>query len=97
MTSTLHIEHAISDLATWSSAFERFAPMREKAGVLSHRVQQPIDDPQYIVIDLDFATVAQAKSFLAFLHDEVWSSARHSPALAGRPQTRILRPIGATG
>ncbi len=89
---TLHIEHPISDYATWREAFDRFADLREKSGVLGHRVQLPVDDPRYIVIDLDFATTSEAESFRTFLTTKVWPSQQNSPALAGAPQTRILAP-----
>jgi hypothetical protein len=43
-----------------------------------------------VVIDLDFETVGEAEKFLGFLHAKVWSSGDSAPALAGKPQTRIL-------
>jgi hypothetical protein len=52
--ATLHIEHPISDLQTWLGAFNRFEGAREKAGVRSHRVHQPVDDDKYIYVALDF-------------------------------------------
>ena len=88
--TTLHIEHAIVDFALWSSAFDRFAEFREKAGVRAQRIQQPVDDPQYVVIDLDFDTAAEAEKFLAFLRDKIWTSPENAPALVGAPQTKIL-------
>jgi hypothetical protein len=90
---TLHIEHAIIDFDLWKLAFDRFAELRKEAGVLRHRVQQPIDDPKYVVIDLDFDTTEAAEGFRAFLHEKVWSSPEDSPALAGRPQTKILESV----
>jgi len=90
---TLHIEHAITDLATWSAAFDRFSDARIEAGVLAHRVLRPLDDPHYVVIDLDFATAAQAESFRDFLTTRVWASRDSSPALAGTPTTRILETV----
>jgi hypothetical protein len=89
---TLHIEHAISDFETWKTAFARFAPARAGAGVLRHRVSRPVDDPCYVVVDLDFTTADEARRFLAFLHANVWSAPSSAPALAGAPQTRILEP-----
>jgi hypothetical protein len=83
----------IVDFELWKTTFDRFAELREQSGVLRHRVQQPIDDPRYIVIDLDFATTDEAQRFLAFLHERVWSSRENAPALAGRPQTKILEPV----
>ena len=88
--TTLHIEHPITSLEVWSAAFERFAATRAQFGVRAQRVQHPVDDLNYIVVDLDFETAAEASVFLAFLHDRVWSSADSAPALAGTPQTRIL-------
>lgn len=88
--STLHIEHPITDFAVWKTAFDRFAPAREEAGVLRHRVQRPVDDPAYVVVDLDFGTAEQAERFLGFLRTRVWSSPGNAPALVGEPRTRIL-------
>ncbi len=90
--TTLHIEHAITDFATWQTAFDQFAVARTRAGVRGQRVQQPIDDDHYVVIDLDFDTVELARSFLAFLQEHVWSTPAAAPALVGAPRTAILRP-----
>jgi hypothetical protein len=93
--ATLHIEHPITDFATWQAAFDRFADHRTRAGVRGQRVAQPVDDDHYVVIDLDFDTVEQAQNFLAFLQTTVWSSASASPALAGGPRTAILETVPA--
>jgi hypothetical protein len=90
---TLHIEHAIADFEIWAAAFDRFAEMRTRSGVLGHRIQRPVDDPRYVVIDLDFGTTGEAERFLEFLRQEVWSSPENAPALAGTPQTRILESV----
>jgi hypothetical protein len=88
---TLHIEHAISDFEVWQQAFKRFDVARQQAGVRSHEVRRPVDDAQYVVIDLDFDTVEQAERFRKFLHENVWSSSANSPALVGPPETKILQ------
>ena len=93
--TTLHIEHAISDFDQWLTAFQRFADARAQAGVRAHRVQRPVDDPNYVVIDLDFDTVDDAQRFLGFLQTKVWSSPQNAPALVGAPQTRILQSAPA--
>lgn len=89
----LHIEHAITDLATWKAAFDRFAEARASAGVHAHRIARPVDDDAYIVVELDFAEVAAAEGFLSFLRANVWSSRDASPGLAGEPQARILTEV----
>jgi hypothetical protein len=91
---TLHIEHGITDYATWRAAFDRFDGVRRAAGVRGHRLQQPVDDPRYVVIDLEFDTVDQADRFLQFLQTKVWSVPANSPALTGSPQAKILATAG---
>lgn len=89
--TTLHIEHPITDFDQWTTAFERFAAARAQAGVRAHRVLRPVDDPAYVLVDLDFDDTLAAEAFLDFLRTRVWSSPQASPALAGTPVTRILR------
>ena len=94
---TLHIEHAISDFATWSEAFERFAGARDGAGVRDARIHRPIDDPDYVVVDLDFDTDDQAAAFQRILETTVWSDPANSPALVGTPRARIFEPVIVRG
>jgi hypothetical protein len=94
--ATLHIEHAISDLATWLGAFSAFTEARREAGVRSERIQQPVDDPHYIVVDLEFDSVAKAEAFRNFLQEVVWASPENAPALEGAPQTMILEQVRST-
>jgi len=87
---TLRIEHAIHDYDSWQRAFDGFAGARAKAGVRRYAIRQPADDPMFLTLDLEFDTAGQAEAFASFLHRHVWSSPESSPALAGRPQTRVL-------
>jgi hypothetical protein len=76
----------------WNTTFQRFTELRQQAGVLQHRILQPIDDPRYVVIDLDFETTTKAEAFLEFLQTKVWASSENAPALVGTPHTKILEP-----
>jgi hypothetical protein len=89
---TLSIEHAITDLATWKAAFERFADARTQGGVLADRIRRPVGDSSHLVIELDFETKDNAEAFRQFLVNEVWSNPDASPALAGAPTARVLEP-----
>lgn len=93
--ATLHIEHPVTDFGTWKAAFDRFAELRQKSGVREHRIQQPVDDTRYVVIDMDFQTVGEAERFLDFLRTTVWAAPGNAPALAGTPHAKILRPADA--
>jgi hypothetical protein len=90
---TLHIEHGIIDFDLWKTAFNRFADLRGQSGVVAHRVQRPINDPHYIIVDLEFETTDRARAFAEILHEKVWSSRENAPALVGTPQTRILETV----
>lgn len=87
---TLHIEHPITDFATWKAAFDRFAELRATSGVLRQDVRRPVDDPRFVVIDLEFGTTVEAQRFLELLRTTVWSSRERAPALVGTPRTTIL-------
>lgn len=87
---TLLIEHAVNDFETWRMAFGRFAERRKEGGVLQERIVQPVDDPCYVIIDLEFATLEEAGRFKRFLETQVWSTPANSPALVGTPHARIV-------
>ncbi|GAB3399020.1 hypothetical protein [Flindersiella endophytica] len=90
---TLHIEHEITDYATWKQAFDSFADVRRHSGVLAHRIRRPQGNEQYVLIDLDFGTGEEASKFLDFLVNNVWSTPANAPALVGAPQTSMLELI----
>jgi hypothetical protein len=89
---TLHIEHPIRDFDTWKAAFERDPIGRQRSGVRHHRILRPIDDTNYVMIDLDFDSTREAEAVLAALR-EVWQSPAAAPALGGSPQTRIVEVV----
>lgn len=93
--ATLHIEHAITDVQTWTAAFDRFAPRRAAAGVTATRIHRPVDDDHYVVVQLDFSTCGQAAAFRQFLEAQVWSTPANSPGLAGSPRAVVLESVGA--
>ncbi len=87
----LHIEHPITDFETWVAAFDLFSDARREAGVRSHRVLRPVDDPCYIVVELEFDTDDAALAFRHFLQTVVWAVPENAPALAGDPKAVVLR------
>jgi len=89
----LQIEHPVSDFDTWKGAFNRFADFRQQAGVRRYRVLRPTDDPNYVIIELEFDSSSEAEAFLAALRRNVWSSREAAPALRGEPQTRIVEAV----
>ena len=91
---TLQIEHGIKDFSLWKSAFDRDPVNRAASGVTAHRISRPVDDPHYVVVELDLGTREQAEALLASLQQKVWNSPAAAPALQGAPKTRILESAG---
>lgn len=94
---TLQIEHGVKDFEMWSGAYGADPLGRAGSGVLAERIYRPVDDEHYVVLDLDFATRAEAAEFLDRLRSNVWSTPSASPALASGPKTRIVELVNGTG
>lgn len=93
--TTLRIEHAIYDYDQWKEAFDSYAKVRADAGVRGHAIRRPLEDPKYLMLDLEFDTADAATGFAQFLEQRIWSSPDSAPALAGVPRTRILELVGS--
>ncbi|HEX9067714.1 MAG TPA: hypothetical protein VF807_03010 [Ktedonobacterales bacterium] len=87
MTS-LRIEHPVSDFAAWKRTFDSYAERRQTGGVHSYQVLRLADDPNFVLIDLTFASRAAAEAFLDFLRG-IWQSSAAGQVLSGAPQVRI--------
>jgi hypothetical protein len=92
--TTLHIEHAVSDFTAWKAVFDQFADARMEHKVRRYAVSRPVDDPNFVMIRLDFDTRPEAEAFLDFLRG-VWSSAQAADVLGSTPQTRITETVEA--
>jgi hypothetical protein len=89
---TLQLEHAVKDFALWKAAFDRDPIDRRALGVRRHRVLRPLDDPNYVVVELEFDTTAEAQTCAVALR-ELWSSRQAAPALIGAPCVRIVDAV----
>ncbi len=87
--TTVHIEHPISDFATWKTAFDRAAPLRAASRVRAYAIHRPVDDPAYVIIQLDFDTKDDATAFAEKLR-QLWTDRAVTPALRGTPTIRFL-------
>jgi hypothetical protein len=89
---TLQLEHAIKDFTMWKAAFDRDPIDRRSLGVRRHRVSRPLDDPNYVLVELDFDTAGEADACHAALR-QLWSSRQAAPALAGAPRVSIVEVV----
>lgn len=89
---TLQLEHAIKDFEMWKAAFDRDPIDRRGLGVRRHRVFRPVDDPNYVMVELEFDTASEAEACRVAL-GELWSAGQSAPALAGTPRVRIVEAV----
>ena len=88
--SILRIEHPVPDYDAWKRAFDSDPVGREKSGVRRYQVLRPIDDPNYVMIDLELDTPSDAEALLAALR-VAWD--RVQGTIMSNPQTRIVEPV----
>jgi hypothetical protein len=86
----LRIEHPVPDYHGWKKAFDSDPVGREKSGVRRYQVLRPIDDPNYVMIDLEFDTPSQAEALLAAMR-VVWG--RVEGTIMMNPQARIVEAV----
>jgi len=86
----VQIEHG-GDYAAWKAIFDedRTPVSRKASGVLRHRIARRVDDPNYVIVDLEFADMAAAETFRDAIQG-LWDSRPDSPGLAGRLVLRIV-------
>lgn len=84
----LRIEHPVNDFAAWKRTFDSYAERRQAGGVRSYQVLRLTDDPNFVLIDLAFASQTASDAFLAFLRG-IWQSSAAAQVLGGAPQVRI--------
>ncbi len=86
----LHIEHPVPNYERWKQAFDSDPAGRKQAGVRRYEILRRTDDPNYVLIDLEFETVQEAEALLASMR-AVWS--RVQGTIMSNPQTRILELV----
>ena len=83
----LRIEHPVPNFESWKQAFDSDPVGREKSGVRRYQILRAIDDPNFVMIDLEFDTVQQAEALLAAMR-VVWG--RIEGTVMTNPKARIV-------
>ena len=89
----LRIEHTVPDYNNWKRAFDSDPINRKKMGVRHYRILRPIDNPNYVIIDLDFDSAQNAEALLAAMR-EVWKDVEGKIMM--NPQVRISEIVQNT-
>jgi len=86
----LRIEHPVPNYEGWKQAFDSDPVGREKSGVRRYQILRPIDNPSYVMIDLEFDTIDQAEALLAAMR-VVWG--RVEGKIMMNPQAQIVEAM----
>jgi hypothetical protein len=60
----VRIEHSVPNFDKWKQAFDRDPADRKGSGVRRYQVLRLKDDPNHVMIDLEFDRAAEAEAFL---------------------------------
>ena len=86
----LRMEHPVPDFNAWKKAFDSDPVGRQKSGVRRYWILRPIDDSQYVMIDLEFDTQREAEALLAAMR-VVWG--RVEGKIITNPKARIVEAV----
>ena len=87
----LRIEHPVADFDGWKKAFDTDPVGRKQAGVRSYQIMRPVDNPNYVMVDLLFETVKEAEALLAALR-VLWGRVKGT-VVQEEPTTRIIEQV----
>jgi hypothetical protein len=84
---TLRIEHSVPNYDAWKRAFDSDPADRKGHGVSSYQISRSVEDPLYVMIDLEFDTHANAEGLLGVMQG-VWAGPGKD--VMRNPQARIV-------
>lgn len=84
---TLRIEHSVANYDAWKGAFDSDPADRKGHGVRSYEISRSVEDPDFVMIDLDFDTQEDAESLLGVMRG-VWAGPGKD--VMRNPQARIV-------
>jgi hypothetical protein len=88
----LRIEHRIQNFDGWKKAFDGDPIDRKKSGVKYYRVCRPADDPNFVIVDLEFDNEDKVHLALAALK-KLWTKVEGT--IMFDPKTQILNIVEA--
>lgn len=86
----LRVQHAVPNFDGWRRAFDSDPIDRKGSGVLRYSVHRSVTDPNFVMIDLEFGTVAEAEMVLEKLR-RLWAGP--GGAVMRNPEAWIVETI----
>ena len=90
-TIILRVEHKVGNFDAWKGMFDNDPIDRQKSGVRRYRILRATDDPNYVMIDLEFDGLKEAENVRSALHN-LWGTPEAQKVMQN-PQLRIVELI----
>ena len=84
--TVLAVRHTVSDFATWKTGFDNHSASRKEHGATHDQVLQSVEDPNNLLVLIDFESVADAQ---AFANDPALEEAMSKAGVIGAPDISI--------
>jgi hypothetical protein len=88
---TLQIDHRVRSFDAWKQTFDGDPVGRAAGGVRSYRIARLADDPDHVVVDLEFDSAEEAEAFGEKLR-ALWVEAGPRLGLES-PTARVLETV----
>ena len=88
----VRIEHAVPDFEKWKHVFDSDPADRKGSGVRRYQILRAADDPNFVMIDLEFETRGEAEAFLSTM-ERIWGGP--GKAVMQSPRARIVERVEA--
>ena len=89
----LRIQHSVPSFEGWKRAFDRDPVDRKGSGVRRYRVHRSVQDPNFVMIDLELDNLAQADGLLQKLR-RLWSGPAKEVMV--NPEAWIIETVEST-
>ncbi len=87
---TLHIQHSVPNFEKWKAAFDSDPMDRHGSGVQRYHVHRSVEDPNFVMIDLELGTLAEAAALLVRLRS-LWAGP--GGAVMRNPEAWIIETV----
>ena len=88
----VRIEHSVLDFEKWKQVFDSDPADRKGSGVRRYQILRAQDDPNFVMIDLEFDSTGEAEAFLRTMQ-RIWDGP--AKAVTRNPRARVVDNVEA--
>jgi hypothetical protein len=80
--TVLSVRHTVADYAAWKAGYDNNGASRKEHGAIHDQVLQSVDNPNELLVLIEFGSLAEAKSFAS---DPALKEAMAAAGVVGAP------------